>query len=227
MRSWPGHWFLFLLLYAAPCYAQITPFTGKVVSISDGDTFTVLDSKKAPHKIRLAAIDAPETGQPFADEAKKHLSELIFDQNVMVFSTKADRDGPQVSQVFLYGKEISLEMIRAGFAWHFKEYEKDQPEKERVVFAGAEIEARKAKLGLWADPDPTAPWQYRKKQASSNRITDAAVPVLSIIGDRNSKVYHWDPGCPDLFRVAERSRVKFKSKEEAEAAGYRPAKNCR
>jgi deoxyribonuclease I len=48
-----------------------------------------------------------------------------------------------------------------------------------------------------------------------------------VVGNRNSKVYHWNPGCPDFFKIAAKNKVSFKSKEEAAAAGYRAAKNCR
>lgn len=228
--------FLLFLLSAASCVAQVTPFTAKAVDILEGDAFTVLDSKKKEHKIRLAGIDAPESGQAFGDKAREHLSELILDQQLMIFSTRTDRYGRLVSQVFLYGKEISLAMIRAGFAWHLKEAEKEQPEKERAVFAAAETDARKAKLGLWADPDPIPPWVFRSERqepttppAGSPTTADMkpGSRVLEIVGDRSTKIYHWNPGCPDLYKLAMRDRVQFKSKEEAEAAGYRAAMNCR
>jgi deoxyribonuclease-1 len=48
-----------------------------------------------------------------------------------------------------------------------------------------------------------------------------------VVGNRNSKIYHVNPGCPDFFKIAVKNRVHFKTKEEAEAAGYRAAKNCR
>jgi hypothetical protein len=46
-----------------------------------------------------------------------------------------------------------------------------------------------------------------------------------IIGNRNSGIYHW-PGCPSYNRIAPKNRVYFKTRTEAERAGYRAARNC-
>jgi len=46
-----------------------------------------------------------------------------------------------------------------------------------------------------------------------------------IIGNKNSKIYHM-PGCPGYDRVSAANRVTFRTSAEADAAGYRRAKNC-
>lgn len=53
-------------------------FLATVISISDGDTLTVLNESKQQIKIRLAEIDAPEAKQPFGTRSKQSLSELCF-----------------------------------------------------------------------------------------------------------------------------------------------------
>ena len=53
-----------------------------MVSISDGDTITVLDDIKTQHKIRFAGIDAPEKGQAFGERSKQSLSTRRFTEQV-------------------------------------------------------------------------------------------------------------------------------------------------
>lgn len=223
-----------VLFVAVSCLSQtFTAFTGKVVGIADGDTITVLDRDSRQHKIRLAGIDAPEIGQPFGQAAKKKLSDLVFDKMVTVVSTKVDRYGRLVGQVFLLGVDVPLEMLNAGLAWHFKEYEGEQPKKDRKAYSEAESKAKAAGLNLWSDSKPMPPWEYRngavvtEKQADEKPSAFTPTSVLVVVGNRNSKIYHWNPGCPDFNKIAEKNRVPFKSKADAEAAGYRAARNCR
>ena len=51
--------------------------TGRAVGVSDGDTITLLDADKHQHKVRLAGIDAPESGQAFG-RSKQTLSDCAF-----------------------------------------------------------------------------------------------------------------------------------------------------
>lgn len=219
-----------VLFAAVSCVSQtFTAFTGKVVGIADGDTITVLDRDNKQHKIRLAGIDAPELGQPFGQTAKRKLSDLVFEKMVTVVGTETDRYGRLVGQVFLLGLDVPLEMLNAGLAWHFKEFEGEQLAKDRKAYSQAESKAKDGKLALWAEPKPMAPWEYRNGQtlAEARKLTDFPLGALEIVGNRNSKIYHWNPGCPDFNKIAEKNRVPFKSKPEAEAAGYRAAKNCK
>lgn len=151
-------YFLFLtvlLFFSASLFAE--PITGKVISISDGDTITIMDSSKTQHKIRLEHIDTPEKKQAFGTKAKQYLSSMIFGKNVKVEIKEKDRYGRYIGTVFLEKKNINLEMIKAGLAWHYKKYSKDK------TFAAAEALARKKKTGLWNDKKPIPPWEFRRK----------------------------------------------------------------
>ena len=146
---------LLLLLITATVHAG--EIRGKVVSIADGDTITVLDAEKVQHKIRLEGIDAPEKGQAFGTKSKEKLSELVGEKDVVVTWEKKDRYGRILGDVHLGDRLINLEMVQEGLAWHYKQYSKSKE------LAEAEEEARKAKKGLWADKSPESPWEFRKK----------------------------------------------------------------
>jgi len=138
--------------------------TGRVVRIADGDTVTVLDGNNAEHRIRLQGIDAPESRQDFGAKAKKNLSQMIFDKEVTVVYYKTDQYGRLVGKIWRDGTDINLEQIRAGMAWHYKEYEREQSTEDREVYANAENEAWTARRGLWADAHPIEPSKFRKEE---------------------------------------------------------------
>ena len=135
---------------------------GRIVGISDGDTVTLLDANKRQYKIRLTGIDAPEKKMPFGQRSKEHLSDLIFSKDVLVETEKLDRYGRTLGKILFDRNDINLAMINAGLAWHYKKYQKDQSRSDRLLYAHAEEQARQHRLGLWRDPNPTAPWEWRK-----------------------------------------------------------------
>ncbi len=140
--------------------------TGTVVGVSDGDTITVLDDSKKQHKIRLSGIDAPEKGQAFGQRAKEYLSDRVYRKSVVVEGDKTDRYGRTVGKVVVDGRDVCLEMVEAGYAWHFKKYQREQSRSDRALYAAAENASRDAKRGLWRDVNPIAPWEWRKGQRS-------------------------------------------------------------
>jgi endonuclease YncB( thermonuclease family)/methylphosphotriester-DNA--protein-cysteine methyltransferase len=196
---------------------------GKVVRVSDGDTITVLDADNKQHRIRFQGIDAPESHQAWGQASKENLSKMVFGKQVTVVWDKVDKYRRTVGKVLLDGRDINIEQIKAGLAWHYKKYAEEQPAEDRVTYARAEEEARAAKRGLWQDPNPTPPGEYRT-EAKAERWGPPP-PEGTIIGNKNSKKYH-RPDCPGYRDMAERNRVFFKTVEEAEAAGYRRAGNC-
>lgn len=137
---------------------------GRVVGISDGDSVTVLDIDKVQHKIRLAGIDAPEKGQDFGNRSKESLSELVYDQTVLVQTEKKDRYGRDVGKVLVQGVDVSLVQVQRGLAWHYKAYEREQSASDRILYDFAENEARASRRGLWVAPDPVPPWDFRRKK---------------------------------------------------------------
>lgn len=133
-------------------------FTGKVVGIADGDTFTLLTDENDQIKIRLHGIDCPEKKQDFGQVAKQKLSELIFGKQVSVVKKDIDRYKRTVGLVYDdQNKCINEEMLKAGLAWHYIKYDQN-PEWQAM-----EDEARNNRLGLWSQPNPTPPWEWRRR----------------------------------------------------------------
>lgn len=134
---------------------------GKVVRIADGDTMTVLDSLNQQHRIRLHGIDCPEKGQDYYQVAKDYLGSLCFQQVVQVQILKYDQYKRAIAKVYIDSTEINTELLKAGLAWHFTQFDKSEE------YATAEAEARQQKLKLWSLKNPTAPWAYRKLKRQS------------------------------------------------------------
>jgi endonuclease YncB( thermonuclease family) len=153
-----------LTLLADPALAQ--SLVGKVVSVADGDTITILDFDRTQHKIRLSGIDAPERSQAFGRLSREHLASLVAGEKFAVETDKTDRFGRSVGKVLLHGRDINLTMVAAGLAWHYKKYEMEQPAVDRLSYANAEVQARESRAGLWRDPEPTAPWDWRTAKRS-------------------------------------------------------------
>lgn len=93
---------------------------GRVVGVSDGDTLTVLDSAKVQQRVRLAGCDAPGRRQPFSERAKQNLSALAFDRRAEAACYK------RVCRVAVAGRDVCMEQVRAGLAWHFKRFASGQ-----------------------------------------------------------------------------------------------------
>ena len=138
--------------------------TGKVVSVYDGDTVTVRTASETI-KVRLVHLDAPERGQAFGTRSRQHLSELVFGKQVELIGTERDRYGRLLAVVKVEGLEVNLEMVRSGMAWAYLEY------KPPANYISTEQKARAGKVGLWADRQPIAPWEYRKLiRAKSKKV---------------------------------------------------------
>lgn len=155
---------------------------------------------------------------------------MVFGKTVTVEWVKRDRYGRVLGRVLLDGQDINLAQLKAGLAWYYRAYESDIEPARRKPYADAEAEAKAAKRGLWTDPNPQPPWDFRRTGAAtvtrdSGPATTQSVTGGKIIGNRNSMIFH-APNCPDYARVSERNRVYFSTEAEAQRAGYRKARNC-
>lgn len=153
---------------------------GKVVGVADGDTITILDAGNRQTRIRLQGIDAPESRQAFGQASKRNLSDLIFNRQVVVEYEKTDRYGRTLGKVVASGRDVNLEQVKAGLAWHYKYYQDEQSPNDRRLYADAETEARAAGRGLWADSSPIPPWDFRRGKRAAveeDEPTVGAIPM--------------------------------------------------
>lgn len=138
--------------------------TGRVVRVADGDTVSVLDERNMQHKVRLFGIDTPEQNQPYGNAAKKALLDLVSQETVGVVVVTTDSYGRKVGTLYHDGVNINVAMVASGYAWwyqHFAPYERK--------LAASEQQARDARIGLWADPHPVPPWDWRRGQRNADR----------------------------------------------------------
>lgn len=133
--------------------------TGKVVAITDGDTFKLLTKDSTLYRIRIANIDCPEKKQPFSTKAKQFTSDAIFGKTIKVEVLNTDRYGRLIAIVY-YNKTLILnhELVKHGLAWHFVKYSND-PKLQAL-----EDTAKKNKISLWKDPNPIPPWEWRSRK---------------------------------------------------------------
>ena len=149
-----------IMLFAMPAFAE--SLSGRIIAVADGDTLTLLDRSFVEHKIRLSGIDAPEKKQSFGQRAKATLSANAYGLQAEADCRKTDRYGRNICVVRVNGRDVGLEQIRAGMAWWYRQYARDQTLQEQSDYANAEEQARSAKRGLWTDKEPIPPWEWRR-----------------------------------------------------------------
>ncbi len=155
------------LLYAVvllfPLQAIPEHFSGKVVSVLDGDTIEVLNQGKA-ERVRLNGIDCPEKSQAFGNPREAiHIGPGIQEDGDGYKTFDKDRYGRTIGDVFLPdGKSLNQELIKAGFGWWYRQYAPNGKTLQAL-----EEDARAKRGGLWADPNPIPPWDFRKAERNS------------------------------------------------------------
>lgn len=131
----------------------------EILRVIDGDTAEIIYHDFFLH-IRLADIDAPETrgSQPFGKAAGRFLRKHIEGKEVILKAQrKLDGFGRILGTLYLKdGTNMNKELVKNGYAWHYKQYSKDDS------YAELEKKAKAEKKGLWQNPDPIAPWKWRK-----------------------------------------------------------------
>ena len=142
--------FFAILAIASPLFA----LSGKVVSIHDGDTITVLQNKQQI-KVRLFGIDAPELKQPYGKKSKQFLANLIAGKVVEVEPKGKDRYKRTLGIFHFKGQDINAQMALSGYAWAYVKYSR--------IYVNQEKLARENKRGLWQSSNPTPPWEWRKR----------------------------------------------------------------
>jgi micrococcal nuclease len=138
-----------LIVAAALCF---------VIGVTDGDTLSVRCGNATPVKIRLSGIDAPERRQSYGTRSRQSLADLCFRRDATYEVQDIDRYGRTVAVVTCNGVEANRHQVETGMAWVYSRYNKDRE------LPALQEQAKAAKRGLWADPQPVPPWEFRRKK---------------------------------------------------------------
>lgn len=157
---------LLALLLSIPAFA----YEAKVVSIVDGDTFTIDQGGKVK-KIRLYGVDSPESYQDGGEQASSRLSALILNKTVTLEKVDTDRYNREVAIVFAGKQNVSAAMVGSGDAWVYPKYCKKPDCK---LWTASQLAAKDSKIGLWADAKPVEPWDFRHSTTSLNQESPSA-----------------------------------------------------
>ena len=135
--------------------------------IVDGDSIR-WNTANGAVDYRLASIDAPEMSQPFGPRAKKYLQMILAGKELTAYQTDVDRYRRRVAFIFAtspsrpgVAQEINARMVADGYAWHAVRHSQNRN------LARLEAAARTARLGLWEQRTPVAPWDYRDLGSAS------------------------------------------------------------
>ena len=148
---------LFLILI---CYSAVS--SGKTIfgkaKVIDGDTIHIYKNK-----IRLHAIDAPETNQTCNKnnkvwncgiESTKFLKKLIGKNKIECITTGKDQYNRFIGICYKNNLDLNSEMVLNGWAIAYRYYSMDYVKEEE--------EAKKQKIGIWSG-EFEEPYLFRKK----------------------------------------------------------------
>lgn len=204
-------------------------------SVIDGDTIEIHGER-----IRFNGIDAPESNQPCLNKngkpyrcgaaSAKALDQLLRSSSPTTCEFVTwDQYGRFVGDCYLNnGKSVHEWMVANGHAL-------DWPRYSRGRYAAHQAHARRNRLGMWQGAFD-APWDWRRGKRSSttatSRTTSAQVQrtgkcvIKGNISSKGRRIFHV-PGQRDYenTKISEHKGERwFCSREEAIAAGWRPAR---
>ncbi len=197
--------FLWILLLSTNLLLSAKTIVGKVIGVKDGDTIEILTDNKEPITIRLHEVDCPEKKQDYGTKAKQFTSDLCYGKRVTVKIANTDRYGRIVGTVILPDKSIlNEELVKAGLAWQYKQYSKSEKLQK------LEEEAKTKKLGLWADKNPTPPWEFR--HSKKNKPITSKKKVKSTQYNYNDKTIYTGPKGGKYYYNSKGKKVYIKKK---------------
>ena len=144
-----------------------------VVDVNDGNTMTVENTGRR-FKLVLKAAEAPERDQPYGEVARQHLSGLVLNREAAVEFAGLGSGALLIGKVMVGNRDIGLQMIRDGVAWFDKTYVSEMGQWESRVYADSEQAARSEHRGIWHDPSPIPPWEWRRANEEKSEATMVA-----------------------------------------------------
>jgi endonuclease YncB( thermonuclease family) len=142
-------------------YLQVYPLP--IFSAKSSPSSTATPSKSYITTILNASASAASTAQRkaklTASEPSKPL-QLVFGKEVTLQTHGHDKYGRTIADVLLPdGANVNHILVKDGWCWWYRKYAPGD-----TVLEGLEKEAREGRKGLWADPQPVAPWEWRKRK---------------------------------------------------------------
>ncbi len=160
-------------------------FTGRVVEVTDGDTFGVRRSLGGEVTIRLHGIDAPESSQSYGTAATRAARRYVGGKDVRVTVEEIGRYGRAVARIEAEGGDLGAMLIGDGLAWHYREYAPNETEYRRL-----QRQARNARRGLWSQSNPVPPWEWRDRTSG---------PGETSVEDRDCSGFDTQPEAQRFF----------------------------
>jgi micrococcal nuclease len=189
-------------------------FTAKVIEVLDGDTVLIKRSNGL-QKVRLAEIDAPEKAQPFGVAAQQSLSGMVMKKQVKFVSETVDQYGRLVAHLSVDGLDVNSEQVRRGMAWAAVGWRQSRrapaplagdysnfaslaasrqslrdPVHSNKALIALQNEAKQVPRGLWAQNDPTPPWEWRKLHPSTQSGGMSPVAMAQVADASCGKKLH-------------------------------------
>ena len=162
---------------AAPQDAQPFPLEiGQVERVIDGDTYdVVLERTGEPMRVRLAWVDAPEPAQAFGDAATQWAQDVLLGQRVVVTVQDVDAYGRTVAQLSVADEgemwDVGSTLARLGLGWLDPRYGEEQ-----TSLSEDQMRAQSDRVGLWSEPDPVPPWEWRR----AGQVVDSAAEATAL-----------------------------------------------
>ena len=153
------------LLFAASGTVCADTLHGVVIVVIDGDTVLFRPDHYSPGsraflKVRLADIDAPETGQPFGEASAEALKARVLKRRAQLEIVATDAYGRKLGRLTVDARSVNAELVRRGLAWA------STRGADRHGMRALQREAQDERIGLWQDAVPTPPWVWRKARAA-------------------------------------------------------------
>ncbi len=201
--------------------ARAGTWQGTCVSVLDGDSLMITGAA-GKKEVRLYGIDTPEFDQAFGRQARSCTRGLVLDKKVTVEPFEIDKYGRTVAKVRTAEGCVNELLVARGCAWVYRRYCRPG---DITAWAALEEKARQQGLGLWSQPGPVPPWDFRStKRAQENKqVKKTGAAAGFYHGNTGSRVFH-APGCTAYD--CKNCTAAFNSLGEALRAGYSPCKKC-
>lgn len=155
------------LMFSESCLA----WTGSVAAIKEGAVLSIIQEETGEIiQTRLYGIETPECprrerdGQPFCHETAAFINNAFpRGAQVSVINLGFDAYNREIYTIVSLpdGKVLQEELLKEGLAWVYPEFCYGCTQWTEL-----QNRAKAGKKGLWSEPDPVSPWDFRKGRAA-------------------------------------------------------------